>query len=222
MIQLNNDWDNLLEDAFQTDRFLKLWAFLNEEYDQQVIYPAMHDIFNALRYTPYGSVRVVILGQDPYHGPGQAQGLSFSVQPDVSVPPSLQNIFRELRDDLGCPLPPDGHLKPWADRGVLLLNTVLTVRAGQAGSHRNQGWEPFTDRIITLLGQHPRPLVFMLWGRHAQSKVPLIPGDRHLILKAPHPSPLSAHRGFLGSRPFSRANRFLMNSGQSPIDWCLS
>jgi uracil-DNA glycosylase len=214
-----NDWQNLLEDEFKRDYYLKLRNFLITEYKTKTIYPDMHDIFNALHYTDYSSVKVVILGQDPYHGPNQAHGLSFSVKPGVPSPPSLMNIYKELNSDLGCYLPNNGYLKKWADQGVMLLNTVLTVRAGEPNSHKNIGWEQFTDEIISLLSDREDPIVFILWGSNAQSKLNIINTSRHCIIKAPHPSPLSAHRGFFGSKPFSSANKFLVSVGKKPIDW---
>lgn len=218
---LKNDWSNYLEQEFSKDYYLKLRAFLAEEYRTKTIYPDMYDIFNALHYTPFASVKAVILGQDPYHGPGQAHGLCFSVKPGVPAPPSLVNIFKELHDDLDLPIPNHGCLIPWAEQGVLLLNTVLTVRAGQANSHRGMGWETFTDRVIESLNKKEEPVVFLLWGNHAQSKASLITKPGHHLIRSPHPSPLSAHRGFFGSRPFSRANKFLREAGVTEIDWRL-
>ena len=214
-----NDWNDLLSDEFQKDYYLQLRQFLIQEYRTKHIYPDMYSIFNALHYTAYKDVKVVILGQDPYHGPKQAHGLSFSVQPGVEPPPSLQNIYKELQADLGCYIPNNGYLRKWADQGVLLLNTVLTVIAGQANSHRKQGWEQFTDRIITLLNEREDPVVFILWGSPAQAKRTLITNSRHHIIASPHPSPLSAHRGFFNSKPFSRTNAFLKKIGKEPIDW---
>ncbi|MCC2685566.1 MAG: uracil-DNA glycosylase [Paenibacillaceae bacterium] len=222
MAILTNDWSGLLESEFAEPYYVKLRSFLKEEYRTRTVYPDMYDIYAALKLTSYAQVKVVILGQDPYHGPGQAHGLSFSVKPGIDQPPSLQNIFKELRDDIGCELPKHGHLVGWARQGVLLLNTVLTVRAGAANSHRGQGWEMFTDRVIRRLSERETPMVFILWGSHAQSKRPLIDDSRHHIIASPHPSPLSAYRGFFGSRPFSRTNRFLVESGQEPVDWNLA
>ncbi|MCG8539156.1 MAG: uracil-DNA glycosylase [Clostridia bacterium] len=216
---LKNDWHDLLNDEFKEDYYLKLRKFLINEYKTKTIYPDMYDIFNALHYTEYKDVKVVILGQDPYHGPNQAHGLSFSVKPNIPAPPSLINIYQELNSDLSCYVPNNGYLKKWADQGVMLLNTVLTVRAGQANSHRNMGWEHFTDKIISLLNDREEPIVFILWGRNAQSKMNIIKNLRHYIIKSTHPSPLSAHRGFLGSQPFSKANKFLTSIGKEPIDW---
>lgn len=216
---LKNDWHDLLDDEFKKDYYLKLRGFLAHEYRTRTIYPDMYDIFNALHYTGYRDVKAVILGQDPYHGPNQAHGLSFSVKPGVPIPPSLMNIYKELKDDLGCYIPNNGYLKKWADQGVMLLNTVLTVRAGQANSHRNMGWEQFTDRVIQLLNDREDPVVFILWGSNAQSKLSLITQPKHHIIKSSHPSPFSVHRGFFGNRPFSRTNDFLAAIGKDPIDW---
>lgn len=219
MAILKNDWANFLNDEFKKEYYLKLREFLKREYAMQTIYPDMYDIYNALHYTSYENTKVVILGQDPYHGPNQAHGLSFSVQKGVAIPPSLQNIYRELQDDLGFAPPSHGYLKKWADEGVLLLNTVLTVRERQPASHRGQGWEQFTDKVIQTVNEKTEPVVFILWGRHAQAKEALLTNDRHLVIKSPHPSPFSANRGFFGSRPFSRANAFLQANGRTPIDW---
>ena len=219
MAILKNDWHDLLKDEFKKDYYLALRKFLINEYRTRTIYPDMYDIFNALHYTPYKDVKVVILGQDPYHGPNQAHGLSFSVKPGVPAPPSLVNIFKELNSDVGCYIPNNGYLKKWADQGVLLLNTVLTVRAGQPNSHKNKGWEHFTDKVISLLNDREDPVVFILWGRNAQAKQDLITNPHHYIIKSPHPSPYSANRGFFGSRPFSTTNNFLKSIGKEPIDW---
>ncbi|MCT4508389.1 MAG: uracil-DNA glycosylase [Tepidibacter sp.] len=216
---LKNDWQNLLKDEFEQDYYLKLRSFLVDEYKTKTIYPDMYDIFNALHYTQYKDVKVIILGQDPYHGPDQAHGLSFSVKPNVAIPPSLKNIYKELNSDLGCYIPNNGYLKKWADQGVMLLNTVLTVRASQANSHKNIGWEHFTDKIINLLNDRDDPIVFILWGKNAQSKIKIIKNPQHFIIKSVHPSPLSAHRGFFGSKPFSKANEFLISIGKEPVDW---
>lgn len=216
---LQNDWHDYLHEEFTKPYYSQLREFLKKEYFSETIYPHMNDIFNALHYTPFKKVKAVILGQDPYHGPGQAHGLSFSVQPNVNPPPSLQNIFTELQNDLGIARPAHGHLVNWAKEGVLLLNTVLTVRAGQAHSHRDKGWETFTDQVIKTMNEKEEPIVYILWGRAAQSKQTLIDTDKHHILQAPHPSPLAAHRGFFGSKPFSRTNELLIKSGRSPIDW---
>lgn len=216
-----NDWAPLLEAEMQKEYYQKLRTILIKEYKTRTIYPDMYDIFNAMHYTPYDKVKVVILGQDPYHGPRQAHGLSFSVLPGVEPPPSLVNIFKELESDLGCKVPNHGCLRHWAKQGVLLLNTVLTVREYQANSHQGIGWEEFTDRIITHLNQRKEPMVFILWGRPAQRKQSMITNPNHLVITSPHPSPLSAYRGFFGSRPFSKANDFLMRHGMEPIDWQL-
>lgn len=216
---LKNDWQDLLEDEFKKDYYLKLRKFLINEYRTKIIYPDMYDMFNALHYTQYKDVKVVILGQDPYHGPNQAHGLSFSVKPGVPAPPSLMNIYKELNSDLGCFIPNNGYLKKWTDQGVMLLNTVLTVTGGQANSHKAMGWEHFTDKVISLLNHREDPIVFILWGNNAQSKLNIINNSRHYIIKSTHPSPLSAHRGFLGSKPFSKANNFLTSIGKDPIDW---
>jgi len=218
-VQLQNDWAPLLEAEFARPYYSELRQFLAEEYRSGTVYPDMYDIFSALHLTGYENTKVVILGQDPYHGPGQAHGLSFSVNPGVPAPPSLQNIYKELQDDLGCKIPNNGHLVKWAEQGVLLLNTVLTVRAHNANSHRGKGWEAFTDRIIALLNEREKPVVFILWGSPAQQKMQHIDTSRHFIIRSPHPSPLSAYRGFFGSKPFSAANRFLHESGMSEIDW---
>ena len=216
-----NDWEALLEPEMQKPYYRELRQFLIGEYRTHRIYPDMYAIFNALHYTAYEDVKVVILGQDPYHGPGQAHGLSFSVLPGVPAPPSLLNIFKELQDDLGCTIPNNGCLKPWAEQGVLLLNAVLTVREHQAASHQGRGWEQFTDHIIELLNQREKPLAFILWGSPARRKKAMITNPRHFIVESPHPSPLSAFRGFFGSKPFSRVNEFLKSTGQEPIDWQL-
>ncbi|ADY56291.1 Uracil-DNA glycosylase [Syntrophobotulus glycolicus DSM 8271] len=216
---LKNDWHDLLNEEFHKDYYLKLRQFLIEEYRTKTIYPDKYDIFNALHYTAYQNVKVVILGQDPYHGPNQAHGLSFSVKPGVQPPPSLVNIFQELNSDLGCPIPNNGYLKKWADQGVMLLNATLTVRAGQANSHSTIGWGKFTDKVIAVLNDRQDPIVFILWGRNAQSKLSIITDPRHYILKSAHPSPLSAHAGFFGSKPFSKANQFLASIGKEPVDW---
>jgi len=216
---LKNDWHSLLEGEFKKDYYIELRKFLINEYKTKTIYPDMYDIFNALHYTKYEDVKVVILGQDPYHGPNQAHGLSFSVNPGVPAPPSLVNIFKELNDDLGCYIPNNGYLKKWTEQGILLLNTVLTVRAGQANSHKNMGWEYFTDKVISLLNSREEPIVFILWGKNAQSKQTIINNPNHCIIKSVHPSPLSAYRGFFGSKPFSKANQFLISIGKEPIDW---
>ncbi|MCR5758285.1 MAG: uracil-DNA glycosylase [Selenomonas sp.] len=217
----HNDWNELLQDEMQKPYYRELRQFLINEYRTRQIFPDMYAIFNALHYTSYADTKVVILGQDPYHGEGQAHGLSFSVMPGVQPPPSLLNIFKELETDLGCTVPNNGCLKPWAEQGVLLLNTVLTVRAHQAASHQGKGWEQFTDRIIELLNAREKPMAFILWGSPARRKKAMITNPKHFIVESPHPSPLSAFRGFLGSRPFSRVNAFLQSTGQTPINWQL-
>ena len=216
---LKNDWNELLKDEFSKEYYLTLREFLKNEYNTKTIYPDKYDIFNSLHYTSYEDVKVVILGQDPYHGPNQAHGLSFSVNPGVRIPPSLLNIYKELNSDLGCYIPNNGYLKKWADQGVLLLNTSLTVRAGEANSYKNKGWEIFTDKIISLVNEKDDPVVFLLWGNNAISKKKLITNDKHLILSSVHPSPLSASRGFFGSKPFSKINQFLISVNKKPIDW---
>lgn len=216
-----NDWSKLLVPEFEQDYFVNLQVFLAEERMSHTVFPPENDIFNALRYTAYQDVKVVLLGQDPYHGPSQAHGLAFSVQPGVDAPPSLVNMFKELRSDLGIEIPKTGCLIPWAKQGVLLLNTALTVREGEANSHRGKGWEIFTDRIISLLNEREKPMVFLLWGRNAAEKEALITNQRHMVLKAPHPSPLSANRGFFGCKHFSKTNAVLKACGETPIDWSL-
>lgn len=219
LIPLGNDWDELLKDEFQKDYYIKLRQFLKNEYSDKTIYPDMHKIFEALKLTSYKDTKVVILGQDPYHGPNQAHGLAFSVQEGVMIPPSLLNIYKEMENDVNCYIPDNGYLVPWAKQGVLLLNTSLTVVAGNANSHSNRGWELFTDGIIRLLNDKDSPVVFLLWGNNAKGKSTYITNPKHLILTAVHPSPLSAHRGFLGCRHFSKANEFLNGTGQGMIDW---
>lgn len=220
MAMIENDWLGAVSEEFKKPYYRTLYQFVREEYSTHVIYPPADDIFNALHFTPLKEVKVLILGQDPYHNEHQAHGLSFSVPQDQrDIPPSLQNIYQELSDDLGCKIPNNGYLKKWADQGVLLLNTVLTVRAHQANSHQGRGWEQFTDAIIRAVNAEDRPIVYMLWGRPAQSKIPMLNNPKHLILKAPHPSPLSAYRGFFGCRHFSQANDFLTAHGIAPIDW---
>ncbi len=221
MVQIGNDWDEILADEFQKPYYLKLREFLKREYASRRIYPAMEDIFNALRYTSFADTKVVILGQDPYHGPGQAHGLCFSVQPGVAPPPSLCNIFKELEDDLSILPPAGGTLTPWTEQGVLLLNTVLTVRQGQPNSHRGVGWETFTDRIILELDRKPTPVVFLLWGANARNKAAIIRNPKHHKLIAAHPSPFSAANGFLGCRHFSKTNEILKAENLTPIDWKL-
>jgi uracil-DNA glycosylase len=219
-VHIGNDWDGLLADEFEKDYYLSLRKALAQEYRTMKVYPEMDNIFNALKLSSRAGTRVVLLGQDPYHNPGQAHGLSFSVQKGVTAPPSLKNIFAELESDLGCPAKGrGGDLTGWASQGVLLLNSILTVRENQPASHRSLGWEAFTDRVIGLLNEREAPVAFILWGSFAQSKGKIITDARHLILSSPHPSPLSASRGFFGSKPFSRANAFLESTGQKVIDW---
>jgi len=218
-VHFNNDWELPIQNELNKDYYKSLRHFLIEEYKNRLVCPPKEDIFNAFHLTPYNKTKVCIIGQDPYHGPDQAHGLSFSVKPGVPIPPSLLNIYKELNADLGYEIPNHGCLKNWARQGVLLLNAVLTVRCGQAASHRNKGWETFTNKVIETLNQREEPVIFILWGRDAQNKIPLITNPRHPIIKSPHPSPLSAHRGFLGSRPFSKANALLESRGVSPIDW---
>ena len=219
MVHIGNDWDTILADEWSKEYYLSLRQFLKQEYATQTVYPNMHDIFNALKYTSFADVKVVIIGQDPYHGPGQAHGLCFSVQPGVEPPPSLKNMFKELSTDVGKPTPSNGDLTAWAKQGVLLLNTVLTVRQGQPTSHQGQGWELFTDRVIAELNNKQTPVVFLLWGAHAQRKAQLIANPIHYKLSTVHPSPLSAHRGYFGCRHFSKANALLEKHGMKPIEW---
>ncbi|MFK4332940.1 uracil-DNA glycosylase [Bacillus sp. RC240] len=216
---LQNDWGPLLGPEFEKEYYQNLANFLKEEYEEHVIYPKKEDIFNALEYTSYENTKVVILGQDPYHGPNQAHGLSFSVQPGIKTPPSLLNMYKELRDEYGYEIPNNGYLVKWAEQGVLLLNTVLTVRQGEANSHKGKGWEHFTDRVIELLNEREKPVVFILWGRHAQAKKKLITNTNHYIIESVHPSPLSARRGFFGSKPYSKVNEILSNMDEKEIDW---
>lgn len=220
MAMISNDWLEVLSPEFKKPYYAQLYQFVRDEYHRHVIYPAAEDIFNAFHFTPLHEVKVLILGQDPYHGEHQAHGLCFSVeQSQPEIPPSLVNIYKELQDDLGCYIPNNGYLKKWADQGVLLLNTVLTVRAHQANSHQGKGWEAFTDAVIRAVNEQDRPIVYLLWGRPAQSKIPMLTNPKHLVLRAPHPSPLSAYRGFFGCRHFSQANEFLSSHGVKPIDW---
>ncbi len=219
MAAIANDWLEPLKPEFSKQYYRDLYQKVVEEYKTHLIFPPSDDIFNAFALTPLKEVKVVIIGQDPYHNVGQAHGLCFSVRPDVEIPPSLVNIYKELNDDLGCYVPNNGYLVKWAKQGVLLLNTVLTVRAHQANSHRGMGWEQFTDAAIRILNEEDRPIVFILWGAPAQTKKKMLNNPRHLILEAPHPSPLSAYRGFFGSRPFSKTNTFLEENGLKPIDW---
>lgn len=221
MVSIGNDWDVLLADEFKKDYYLKLRQFLKEEYSTRRIFPSMYDIFNAFRYTPYNDVKAVILGQDPYHGEGQAHGLCFSVKDGVAPPPSLINIFKEIQTDVGVENKNGGCLVKWAESGVLMLNSVLTVREGSAGSHRGMGWEVFTDRVIELLNNREKPIVFLLWGNYAKSKRALITSKQHLVLTAAHPSPLSATNGFFGCRHFSKTNSFLIENNIEPVNWQL-
>ncbi|UKS65134.1 uracil-DNA glycosylase [Rossellomorea marisflavi] len=216
-----NDWADLLDDELKKDYYQSLREWLKKEYDEHTVYPPMFDIFNAFHYTSYDDVKVVLLGQDPYHGPNQAEGMSFSVKKGVKIPPSLRNMYKELESDIGCPVPEHGSLVKWAKEGVLLLNTVLTVRDGEAHSHRNKGWERLTDHVIKTLNEREKPVVFILWGKPAQSKEKLIDQSVHFTIKSPHPSPLSAHRGFFGSKPYSKTNQFLKKHNIPEIDWCI-
>lgn len=219
---ITNDWLDAIGDEFHKEYYKNLYKFVKDEYNHCVVYPNADNIFNAFHLTPLEKVKVVIIGQDPYHGENQAHGLCFSVQPSVAVPPSLVNIYKELHDDLGYEVPNNGYLEEWAEQGVLLLNTVLTVRAHQAGSHQGKGWEQFTDAVIHAVNAQDRPVVFILWGRPAQMKKRMLTNPEHLILEAPHPSPLSAYRGFFGSKPFSKTNDFLIANGVEPINWKIS
>ena len=219
MGMIANDWLPAIKEEFRKDYYKDLYEFIKQEYSRYLIFPPAEDIFNAFHLTPFSKVKVVIIGQDPYHNVGQAHGLCFSVQPGTEVPPSLQNIYKELEDDLGCKVPNNGYLVKWAKQGVLLLNTVLTVRAHQANSHQGRGWEQFTDAVIRKLNEKNEPIVFLLWGKPAQMKKSMLNNPNHLILQAPHPSPLSAYRGFFGCRHFSQTNEFLKQHGLEPIDW---
>ena len=216
---IQNDWLEAVGGEFHKPYYKELYEFVKEEYNTKTVYPPADDIFNALHLTPLKDVKVLVLGQDPYHNVNQAHGLSFSVLPGQKVPPSLQNIYQELHDDLGCYIPNHGYLEKWAKQGVLMLNTVLTVRAHQANSHRGIGWEEFTDACIRICSEQDRPMVFILWGKPAQTKKSMLHNPKHLILEAPHPSPLSAYRGFFGSKPFSKTNEYLQENGLAPIDW---
>ncbi len=219
MVQFNNSWDILLKDEFQKPYYLNLRKFLVQEYKTQTIYPNMSDIFNALKYTDYKDVKVVMLGQDPYHQPNQAHGLCFSVKKGVKAPPSLQNMYKEIYAEYGYPIPDHGELTYWAEQGVLMLNTVLTVRESQPNSHKGMGWEVFTDNIISLLNQRPDPMVFLLWGANARAKKKIITNPNHLVLESAHPSPLSAYNGFFGNNHFKKANEFLKSKELKEIDW---
>lgn len=219
MVNIGNDWDEVLKGEFEKDYYKNLREFLKKEYSTEQIFPDMYDIFNALKYTSYKDTKVVILGQDPYHNIGQAHGLAFSVKPGIQIPPSLQNIYKELNSEMGCYIPNNGYLVKWAEQGVLLLNTALTVRAHSANSHEGMGWEIFTDDVIKKLNEREEPVIFMLWGGNARSKTKLIDRNKHIILEAPHPSPLSAYRGFFGCNHFKEANEILKKADKKPIDW---
>lgn len=216
---IGNDWDEILKDEFKKEYFIKLMNNVRNEYKMKTIFPRKDQVFNAFRYTPYQNVKVVILGQDPYHGVGEAEGLSFSVPMDIKKPPSLVNIFKELNEDLGVPIPNHGSLHSWAKEGVLLLNAVLTVIKDHAASHQGMGWETFTDDVIKLINEKDTPVVFILWGRYARSKKKLITNPKHFVVESAHPSPLSAYNGFFGSRPFSKTNNYLISQGIKPINW---
>ncbi|MDO4944120.1 MAG: uracil-DNA glycosylase [Ruminococcus sp.] len=222
MVHIGNSWDDILADEFKKEYYLKLREFLKREYAQYRVYPNMYDIFNSLKYAAYEDVKAVIIGQDPYHGPGQAHGLCFSVKAGVAPPPSLQNIFKEMQADLGIDPPNNGELTDWAKQGVLMLNSVLTVREGMANSHKGKGWEILTDEIIRKLNERDKPIAFILWGGNAKAKAPLITNPIHGVFKAAHPSPLSAYNGFFGCRHFSQVNKFLVDNGIAPIDWRIS
>ena len=219
MVHIGNKWDDILKNEFESDYYKNIREFLKKEYSQYKIYPEMNDIFNSLKYADSDNIKVVIIGQDPYHEEGQAHGLSFSVKPGIAIPPSLQNIYKELNDDLGCYIPNNGYLEKWAKQGVLLLNNVLTVRAHQANSHKTCGWEIFTDSIIKALNEREKPVIFLIWGSCAKQKESYITNKCHYILKAPHPSPLSAYRGFFGCKHFSKANEILIANNEEPINW---
>lgn len=222
MVNIGNDWDEVLSDLFQSENYKKIREFLKAEYSTHTIYPSMYDIFNAFKMTPYKSIKAVILGQDPYHEPNQAHGLCFSVKDGCVPPPSLINIFKEMKSDLGLEPPKSGNLTKWAERGVLLLNTTLTVRRGAANSHSRCGWTAFTDEVIKKISAREKPVVFILWGGNARAKKPLIDTERHFIVESAHPSPLSCYNGFFGSKPFSKTNGFLERVGEEPIDWNLN
>lgn len=219
MGMIDNDWLPAIDNEFRKPYYKELYSFVKDEYSKCIVYPPSEDIFNAFHLTPLSKVKVLILGQDPYHEPNQAHGLCFSVKPGTQIPPSLVNIYKELNSDLGLKIPNNGYLTKWAEQGVLLLNTVLTVRAHEANSHQGKGWEVFTDAIINAINAQDRPIVYMLWGSPAQRKIPMLTNPKHLVLKAPHPSPLSAYRGFFGCKHFSQCNEFLVKNGMEPIDW---
>lgn len=216
---INNSWNEFLENEFKQEYFIKLASFLKQQYDSKIVYPKKEEVFSAFAYHGIEETKVVIVGQDPYHQPNQAHGLSFSVKPQVPPPPSLQNIFKELVDDMNIPRPSSGYLTSWAKQGVMLLNAVLTVEHNKPTSHQNKGWEQFSDQVIRVLNQQSNPIVFVLWGKNAQKKSPLITNNKHLIITNVHPSPLSAHRGFFKSKPFSQTNDFLVSNNRKPIDW---
>lgn len=216
---IGNDWDSLLNEEYKKEYFKKLENFVTEEYNHKTIYPKVNEVYNAFRYTSYDDVKVVIIGQDPYHGENQAEGLCFSVKNGVPKPPSLVNIFKELNNDLGCNIPNNGSLVQWTQQGILLLNAVLTVEKDKAASHRGKGWETFTDEVIKIINKKTTPVVFILWGNYARSKKELITNNKHFIIESAHPSPLSAYNGFFGSKPFSKTNNFLISHGLEPINW---
>ena len=220
-IVINEEWKNALSEELEKPYFKTLWEQVSEEYRTKEIFPPVEDVFNAFNYTPLSKVKCVIIGQDPYHNVGQAHGLCFSVKPGVAIPPSLVNIYKELHDDIGFEIPDNGYLEKWAKQGVLMLNTVLTVRAHEANSHKSLGWEKFTDAVIKVLNEQDRPIVYLLWGAPAQKKAAKVDNPKHLLLKAPHPSPLSSYRGFFGCKHFSKANEFLVNNGLEAIEWSL-
>lgn len=219
MVEIGNSWDELLKDEWTKDYYISLRESLISEYKNYNVFPHQNLIYESLKMVDYQDTKVILLGQDPYHGRGQAHGFSFSVTPEIRIPPSLRNIYKELQDDLGCYIPDNGYLLKWAKQGVLLLNTSLTVREGQANSHKDLGWQILTDKIIEILGERDKEMVFILWGRNAINKIPLIKNPNHLILQSTHPSPFSAYKGFFGSKPFSKANKFLVAHGEKPIDW---
>ena len=221
MFKLNEEWKYALSEEFEKPYFQKLMEQVGEEYKINEVFPPMDDVFNAFNYTPLSKVKCVIIGQDPYHNVGQAHGLCFSVKPGVAIPPSLVNIYKELHDDVGFDIPDNGYLEKWAKQGVLMLNTVLTVRAHEANSHKGMGWEKFTDAVIKVLNEQDRPIVYLLWGAPAQKKAAKVDNQKHLLLKAPHPSPLSSYRGFFGCKHFSMTNKFLVENGLEPIDWSI-
>ncbi|HHX61934.1 MAG TPA: uracil-DNA glycosylase [Epulopiscium sp.] len=222
MVTFNNDWDQILKDEFTKDYYIELRGFLEKEYKEQIVLPLRENVFNAFKTTSFKETKVVILGQDPYHGENQSHGLAFSVMPGVRIPPSLRNMFKELHESLGCTMPNNGYLLEWANQGVLLLNTVLTVRLAEPNSHRKKGWEKFTDQVIRVLNEREDPVIFILWGNNAKEKIKMITNDRHPILTAVHPSPLSASRGFFGCNHFAKVNDLLMGEGKVPINWQIS